>query len=359
MAKNRGIRDIKERKIERKRKKRKARRAAFLIFEILVFVILLGATYMTLKYNKMQFQAFADGEIQVNEGVDTKGYTTLALFGGDSRQGVLEEGTHSDTIIVVSINDKTKEVKMVSVYRDTLTQQTDGNLKKANNAYFVGGPKNAVNMLNKNFDLNIQGYVTVNFSALADVVDLLGGIEVEVSDAEAVQMNKYIKETAKVVGKPGNQIAAGTSVLDGVQAVTYSRIRKNVGGDYKRVDRQREVLEQVAKKAKKAGFSTLNKIINEVFPKISTSLSMADFVKMASGATRYHIGESKGFPFEKIDGRTASAGSVIVPLGVVENVQELHAFLYAKENYIVSDTVKTIAGAVEQSTGYTRADYTP
>lgn len=345
--------------MERKRKKRRARRATFLICEILIFVILLGVAYMTLKYNKMQFQAFADGEIQVNEGVDTKGYTTLALFGGDSRQGVLGKGTHSDTIIVVSIHDKTKEIKMVSLYRDTLTQQMDGNLKKANNAYFVGGPKEAVNMLNKNFDLNIQGYVTVDFAALADVVDLLGGVEIEVSDAEAAQMNKYIKETAKVVGKTGNQVAAGVQVLDGVQAVTYSRIRKNVGGDYQRVDRQREVLEQVAERAKKAGFSTLNKIINEVFPKVSTSLSMSDLVKIASGVTRYHMGESKGFPFEKADGRTASAGSVVVPLGLVENVQELHAFLYAKENYVVSDTVKNIAGAIEQSTGYTRADYTP
>lgn len=359
MARKQGIRDVKERRMERKRKKRRARRATFLICEILIFVILLGVAYMTLKYNKMQFQAFADGEIQVNEGVDTKGYTTLALFGGDSRQGVLGKGTHSDTIIVVSIHDKTKEIKMVSLYRDTLTQQMDGNLKKANNAYFVGGPKEAVNMLNKNFDLNIQGYVTVDFAALADVVDLLGGVEIEVSDAEAVQMNKYIKETAKVVGKTGNQVAAGVQVLDGVQAVTYSRIRKNVGGDYQRVDRQREVLEQVAERAKKAGFSTLNKIINEVFPKVSTSLSMSDLVKIASGVTRYHMGESKGFPFEKADGRTASAGSVVVPLGLVENVQELHAFLYAKENYVVSDTVKNIADAIEQSTGYTRADYTP
>ncbi len=359
LAKKRGIRDIKERKLERKRKKRRARRAAFLICEIIIFTILLGIAYMMFKYDKVQLHTFAEGELQVNEGVSKKGYTTLALFGGDSRQGVLEAGTHSDTIIVVSIHNKTKEVKMVSIYRDTLTQQMNGALKKANNAYFVGGPKEAINMLNKNFDLDIQGYVAVDFKVLADTIDLLGGIELEVSDEEAAEMNRYINETAKVVGKEATSVAAGTQVLDGVQAVTYSRIRKNVGGDYKRTDRQREVISQVIAKVKETNLSTLNDIINEVFSRVSTSLDMKDVLMLTSGITKYHLGESKGFPFEKADGRAQSAGSVVVPLGLVENVEELHAFLYADNAYSVSGTVADIATSIEQATGYTRADYTP
>ena len=354
MTEKRGIRDIKEQKLEAKRKGRKKRRIVFLVVEILVLLILLGVAYVRHQYDKFQIQSFGEGEIQVNEGVEREGYTTLALFGGDSRKGALEKGTHSDTIIIVSIHNKTKEIKMVSIYRDTLTEQMNGTLRKANNAYFVGGPKEAINMLNKNFDLDIQGYVTVDFSALAYAVDLVGGVEIEVSDAEATQINKYIGETAKIIGKEANKVSAGKQNLDGVQAVTYSRIRKNVGGDYQRTDRQREVLMAFANKAKKASLPTLNKIINEVFPRISTSLKLSELLKMATGVTKYNLGESKGFPFEKADGRTQAAGSVIVPLGLVENVQELHAFLYADEEYEASETVKTIAITIENETGYKR-----
>ena len=104
----------------------------------------------------------------MNEGANQEGYTTVALFGGDSREGQLEEGTHADCIIVATIDNQTKEVKMVSVYRDTLTEQMNGEIKKANNAYFTGGPQDAINMLNKNLDLDIQNYVTVDFKALAE-----------------------------------------------------------------------------------------------------------------------------------------------------------------------------------------------
>lgn len=355
----RGIRDIKEQRLERKRKKKRARRAAFLIIEIFVFAILLGAAMMVFKYDNLQINPFGEGEIQVNAGAEKKDYTTLALFGGDSREGVLEKGTHSDTIIIVAIHNKTKEVKMVSVYRDTLAQQMDGSFRKANHAYFVGGPKEAINMLNKNFDLDIQGYVTVDFKVLANAIDKLGGIELDISEAEANEMNRHIRETAKVVGKEANQVVAGKQQVDGIQAVTYARIRKNVGEDYQRTDRQREVISKIVEKAKGTSFSKLNDIVNESISKVSTSLTIKDVLKLASGISKYHMSDSKGFPFEKADGRHAQAGSVVVPLGLVENVEELHAFLYADAEYQVSDVVKTIATSVEESTGYTRADYIP
>ena len=359
MARRQSIRDIKERKIEHKRRKKRTKRAVFLILEIVIFLLLLGTAYAMLKYDKFQIHTFEDGELHVNEGFEKEGYTTLAVFGGDSRDGVLEEGTHSDTIIIVSINDETKEIKMVSIYRDTLTEQVDGSLKKANNAYFVGGPKGAINMLNKNFDLDIEGYVSVDFRSLAETVDLLGGIEIEVSEEEANEMNRHLNETSRVVGKKTNTVTAGKQVLDGVQAVTYSRIRKNVGEDFARTDRQREVIGQVMSKAKNTNLSTLNSIIDEVFSKVSTSLTMKDMIRIASGISKYHLGETSGFPFEFANGRADGAGSVIVPLGLVENVQELHAFLYNDTNYSVSNTVNELAVTVQNATGYSRADYTP
>lgn len=173
----------------------------------MILAVLLAVGYVILKYDKFQVTSFDEGDIKVNEGANQEGYTTVALFGGDSREGQLEEGTHADCIIVATIDNQTKEVKMVSVYRDTLTEQMNGEIKKANNAYFTGGPQDAINMLNKNLDLDIQNYVTVDFKALADTVDLLGGIEVDIKEEEVQYMNEFLEETAQVLVKKRSSLS--------------------------------------------------------------------------------------------------------------------------------------------------------
>lgn len=344
--------------MKKKRKKsRRKKRVFFLLAEIVILAILLGVGYVILKYDKFQVTSFDEGEIKVNDGANQEGYTTIALFGGDSREGQLEEGTHADCIIVASIDNQTKEIKMTSVYRDTLTEQMNGELKKANNAYFTGGPKDAINMLNKNLDLDIQDYVTVDFKALADTVDLLGGIEIDIKEEEIQYMNEFLEETAQVAGKDANFIeTSGNQILDGSQAVTYARIRSTAGGDYTRTERQRLVLEKIFDKVLHTKLGTINKIIDEVFPQVSTSFSLKDLLALASGAAQYRLGETKGFPFELTDGTVEGVGSSVIPLGFAENVQELHEFLYPKDEYTVSAKVSEIAGKIESLTGYTRAD---
>lgn len=339
-----------------RKKKRRLKRAMVLIVEILILAMLGGIAYIMAKYDKFQTVTFGDGEIISNEGVKREGYMTVALYGGDSREGALGKGAHSDTIIIASINNDTKEVRLASVYRDTLTEQMNGKIQKANYAYFSGGPKDAINMLNKNFDLDIQDYVMVDFKALADAIDLLGGIEVDVTDDEAREVNNYIDETGSVAGKKANHLTTGgKQTLDGVQAVTYARIRKNVGGDYKRTERQRIVIEKVAKKAKTMKLTMVNKIIDQVFPQISTSFSLGDMIELAAGALDYELGETTGFPMEAMDGSVKGVGSIVAPVGVVENVKELHEFLYPGEEYAgPSETVQQIAQKIETLSGITR-----
>ena len=212
-------------------------------------------------------------------------------------------------------------------------------------------------MLNKNLDLNIEDYVTVDFKAMADAVDLLGGIEVDVTEAEAEELNHYVDETAMVAGKNAEHIEAGLQTLDGVQAVTYARIRKNVGGDYGRTERQRLVIQKMAEKAKKMDLTTLNNMIDEIFPQVSTSFTMKELFSLATGALQYELGETSGFAFEYTDGSMEGVGSIVAPLGLKENVEELHGFLYPKQEYVVSDTVVEISQQIESTTGYTREDY--
>lgn len=354
-------RSLKEAKAERaaKRRRAKRRKRVFVLFaELFVLVILLGIGYLMMKYDKIQLNVLGDDDISINQGVENKGYTTIALFGGDSREGELGAGTHADTIIVASIDNDTKTVRMISVYRDLLTMQNDGEIRKANSAYFNGGPKDAINMLNQNFDLNIEDYVTVDFGVMVDVVDLLGGIEVDVSVEEAEEMNRHIVGTGEIVGKKAKFVQGGLQTLDGVQTVTYARIRKNVGGDYARTERQRSVIQKIVEKVKETDLATINDIINQVFSKVSTSFKLKEIISLAAGVTKYELGESSGYAFEHVDGTIEGIGSVVIPLGVVENVEELHTFLYPKDKeYAVSEKVRSIAKKIELLSGYTREDY--
>ena len=211
--------------------------------------------------------------------------------------------------------------------------------------------------MNRNLDLGIQDYVTVDFKAMAEVIDLLGGLEIEITEKEANEMNKFIGETARVADKEAEHVSAGLQTLDGVQAVTYARIRKNVGGDYARTERQRLVVEKIIEKVKRTNLSTINEIIDKVFSQVSTSFTLSELIKLASGVMRYNMGETSGFPFEKTDGSIEGIGSVVIPLGFVENVEELHEFLYPNEEYVVTEIIRDIAADIEYLSGYTRADY--
>ena len=262
----------------------------------------------------------------------------------------------SDCIIIASINNDTKEVKLVSVYRDTLLNTEDDTYDKANSAYAVGGAEAAVNMLNRNLDLNIQDYVSVNFLAVADVVDLLGGIDLDLTDEEVVHMNNYCVETSEITGKKYKKIepeVAGTYHLNGVQAVSYSRIRYTEGGDFQRTSRQRLVIEKIAEEAKKADLSTINKIIDAVFPEITTSFTSGEIVKISAGLLQYSIGDNEGFPMdnETPDSIPGYQGSYVVPKGLEENVIKLHKFLFPDEDYTPTDTLKEISDHIKDVTG--------
>lgn len=355
-GKRTSLKAVEAARARKKQRSRRKRRAVILGLEIIILLFLMGTAFVMAKYDKFQTVAIDADDIKINEGVKQEGYSTYVLFGGDSREGQLEAGAHADTIIIVSLDNESKEIRMASVYRDTLLEQMDQDYHKANQGYFRGGPVEAINMLNKNLDLAIEDYATVDFKAMSDAIDLLGGIEINVSDAEAKALNKYIKETAKVAGKEAHKLSSGgVYTLDGPQAVTYARIRKLEGGDYKRTERQRVVIKAMFNKAKKMDIATLNSIIDTVFPQVSTSIELKELLALAAQAPEYKLGDSSGFPFDKTDGSFTSAGSVVVALGHAENVKQLHEFLYPKDvEYNVSSVVQSISDNITNITGVVR-----
>lgn len=286
------------------------------------------------------------------------GYLNVALFGVDSREGELEQDTRSDTIMIASLNRATMEIKLSSIYRDTLLEQSDGTLNKANAAYAFGGPEAAVAMLNKNLDMDIEHYVTVNFNALVDVIDALGGIEINVQEEEISYINGYATEIIKVTGKDSMGVDhAGPQVLNGTQATAYARIRYTAGDDFKRAERQREVLTKIVEKAQNASLSQINKIIDKVFPEVSTNFTLTEMLTYAKDAFDYKLGETTGFPFDKTTDTLNKIGSVVIPVDLEKNVKQLHEFLFGtQENYTPSSTVANIDAKILNKAGERTAD---
>lgn len=342
------------------KKQRQKRKLIVFGIEVLCLLLLLGALYLWSLWSKVNVDSdISDSEAGINEdlGEDTletlEGYTNIALFGLDNRSVGKYESGHSDVIMIASINNKTKEVKLVSVYRDTYLNIGSGKFSKANGAYARGGAKQAVQMLNMNLDLDIKEYVCVDWSAVIEAVDALGGVEIEVTQAEIEYLNMYVRDMGKEIGSDTTQIKkAGKQTLNGAQATAYARIRYTAGNDFKRASRQRIVLEAMLNKAKSANVGTLLSICESVFDNISTTLELKEILSLARHVDDYTIASTTGFPFEMTT-MTLSSGSTVVPIGFADDVAKLHEYMFGTVGYEPSKTVQVISDAIISKTGVT------
>lgn len=343
-----------------KKKKRKKHKIIIFVVELILLLILLAVLFLWSKYQRLDRVENIETEDVVNEDLGQttqevlKGYTNIAVFGLDNeKSGVFTSG-NSDMIMIVSINNDTKQVKVASVYRDTYLNvgtNDDRYFWKANYAYNHGGPEQAVRMLNQNLDLDIADYVAVDFYAVCKVIDLLGGLEINVEEGKMMEeINIYIAETAAYTGLEPHMIDhPGMQVLDGVQATAYCRIRHDAN-DFRRAQRQREVLSKMIEKTKSSNLLTINKIINAVLDDISTDLTEMQMLSMASQMLNYELADTTGFPFE-LYVFDSSRKYIVAPCDLEKNVRELHAYLFGDYDYEPSPTVLDLSRAIAEDTG--------
>ncbi len=298
--------------------------------------------------------------LSVNEELNNDNFWNIALFGVDSRTGVLGKGTLSDCIIVCSINKSTKEVKLVSVYRDTYLNIGNDTYNKANSAYSSGGPEQAIKMLNTNLDLDITNYATVDFSALVSVVDAIGGVTIDLTEEEIFHLNNYQVETSKVTnGKIENVSGAGQHLLNGIQTVSYCRIRYTAGDDFKRSERQRQVIGLIIDKAKTMSPTALTQIVKEAFPKCATNIELDELLTLVKDISSYKIVDTTGFPFDKKNDILGSKGDCVIPMGLEQNVVQLHEYLFGtEEEYTPSSSLTAISTKIVNDTGVQPAEKT-
>lgn len=343
-----------------RKKKKKKNKIILFVVEIIVLAALLVGLFV---YSRMgEINQDPEGEFkgeEVNIELDSetaevlKGYTNIALFGIDNRDTGKYDSGNSDCIMIASINNDTKKVKLLSVYRDTFLNVENESYGKVNSAYARGGAKGAVAALNKNLNLDIVDYISVDFKALVDAVDLLGGVELELTDQEVQVMNEYyIDEINTVTNHNTEKLSSGgVYTVDGVQALAYCRIRK-IGNDFQRTERQRTVLTKMIEKAKASSITTIGSMINSMIGEISTTFSSADMLKLASNMLDYELEDTHGWPFELCTGDYGTKGDLVVPTDLETNVKELHEYLFDEKNN-VSSTVSGISDYIVNYTGCT------
>ncbi len=324
-----------------------------LLIIIVIFVLsALGGSWWFLnnKLDKVQYVNIPEEDIEVNEGVEEnlEEYRNILLLGLDSTSFT---GSRSDCIILVTINNRTKNVKLTSIYRDSYLDINNYGLDKITHAYAYGGPALSMSSINKNLDLNIKEFATVNFDTVVSVVDAVGGVQIPINSEEVKYINTYIKAVNTQLGRNSSSITTpGTYTLDGVQALAYSRIRYTDGGDYKRTERMRDVLTAVFAKAKTKSIPELNSLLDTLLPHVYTNISKDEIISLLPQAASYNVTDSIGWPYE-VKGITLDRWYG-VPVTLEQNVKKLHEQVFGETDYTVSDTVKSISNKIINKTGY-------
>lgn len=286
---------------------------------------------------------------------DLKNYRNVAILGSDGRKDEGFDGTRTDAIIIASINKQTGKIKIISVLRDSYLEIKDANgeskLDKITHAHAYGGGVDTCASLNRNLDLNINEFVIFSWQAVADLVDAMGGVEVDVKYEELYDLNRYGEETARNVGKTYNPIyESGKMKLDGVQAATYCRIRKNSGGDEGRGRRMKAVMSGLIKQAKKKDLAELNDIAEMTFPKVRTNITKRGILKTVAGIGDYNISNNTRWPDDYYGGMINGVWYTI-PRTLESQVKYIHKKAFGQKEYEVTDRVKNISQQIVERTG--------
>ena len=327
------------RKPSRAEKKLKRR----LIKIALIILVIFGAIYAMVHsvVSKTNYQKLDTDYVRPSDVETVKGVTNILLIGTDARS--TDEDGRSDSMIILSINSKKNRIVMTSILRDSYVEIPGHGSNRINAAYSYGQEALLIQTIEQNYKIPIDAYAKVDFFSFIDIVDAVGGVEIDVSEDEMKWVNAYLNETNELLGKEfgdGYLTQAGTQTLTGKQALSYARIRY-IGTDFQRTERQREILTAVANKAKSMGPTGITKITNTVLPKVTTNIPDSELTMMTMKAVMY-----MGYDIEQIhlplDGTWENAkisGMEVLKIDFDANIQGFKDAVYG--DGVSSDTSST------------------
>lgn len=318
---------------------------------IVVIIVILAITggvfgYMYSKLGKLNREDIDKSKLSC---VDVDGYVNILLLGVDARDMKNYKNSRTDCIIIASIEEKTGKVYLTSIYRDTYLKMGGDDLyDKITHAFVYGGPQETIKTVNQAMDLNIDKFVVFNFKTVADTVDYLGGVTVDVEDYEIDELNKFTIDSAEHLGVSKYKLVTepGKQKLHGPQAVSYGRIRKGVGDDFKRTERMRSIVEKCIAKAKKQNIKKLDGLVDKIMPQIKTNMSNGDIFYFARHLSKYKMVGSKGFPYQ-VEGGMIDGVSYVIPVDLEADVIKLHKKVFHQKDYKPSKKCKEISNHIK------------
>ncbi len=329
-----------QKRIERNHKKGKGKLKIFLIafLVLIIFSGALAAGYFAVQMSKVKTTKLSQSneDLGINaEAVAAKAAqpdapVNIALFGVDRRNR--NENGNSDTIMIATIDKANKKVKLTSIMRDSYVNIPGHGMDKINAAYAIGGAQLAVKTINSNFNMDIRDFVTVDFYSLITIIDYLGGVTIDVkSDEIPIMNNMYIKEMSDYLKvTPPNVKEPGVQLLNGIQAVAYSRVRYAGDSDYQRTERQRTVLTLLLEKIQAGGVMKYPGIVNKILPYTETSLNLTSIVKLGSDALTAGIKniDQVRFPLKSSSHDDTIKGVYYLVIDIPATTDQLHKYIY-------------------------------
>lgn len=295
---------------------------------LIVIILPISALYLLIK-DSNEKQKVAKEQTK-SEKIENQKVINIALFGLDRRSK--EEKARADSIMIANIDLENKTVNLVSILRDTLVEIDGHGKEKLNHSYAYGGPKLALDTLNSNFDLNLKNYVSVDFFSLAKLIDLVGGVDIELKAYEANQINKNLDEINNIEKLPhGTDYieGMGTKNLNGRQAVAYSRIRKEGNGDYERTQRQRTVLKSIINKYERLDSDKKFEVNMEMMSQASTNIPVNDIKyiqEKIQNEKNYKINQYM-IPVEGSFETKTINGMWVIDANMEDNIKQLHKYI--------------------------------
>lgn len=343
------------------KKKKRIWPKVLVVLLVLIGVCAAGAYYfIDTQLSKFDYVETDYEEFGIDEGVAEKldGYRNIAILGTDERQGESEDTARTDAIIIATVNESTGDITLTSIMRDSYllmdSRYGESILDKATHAHAFGGPVNTCKMLNQSLDLNISEFLVMDWVSVADTVDALGGITIDVQENELADLNKWGPETAANTGREWTEITStGEQRLDGVQAATYCRIRKTSGGDPGRTERMKKVVMAVLAEAKSHP-TKITSVTDSVLPEIRTNMNTSAFTSLIPKLLDFNISKSVGYPFNYWGGIMDDGIWYAVPTTLEENNARLHEEVFGDTDYQMSNKAAEINQKIINETGITK-----
>lgn len=314
----------------KKKKRGKFKKITLFTFLFIIIGVVAIGFYLTNLLNGMKREKINKNNLGAVPSISSK-VKNIALFGVDSKNG----GGRSDTILVMSLDYKNNKIKMTSIMRDSYVKIKGFGSDKITHAYKFGGPELAIRTLNENFKLDITDFVTVKFDQMARIVDAVNGVEITVKPEELAHLNTVIKDTAKEMNeKPQYLKKAGKQILNGQQAVSYSRIRKIGNYDYQRTERQREVLMALFKRTRESSVFSYPTMVKKLMPHLTTSLENGEILRAGTLFIKNAKMVNARIPSDKnLKEEDAAAGRYIdgtwyLAYDLKTATKTLHSFIY-------------------------------